>query len=124
MVEPSKAPRVVCLCGSMRFHNEMHDIAVHESLCGRIVLMPHVNLRRGDVQVWCDDTEQATAWVKAALDRLHKQKIDLADTVIVVTDTAGYIGESTRSEIAYARSQGKPVQYWRWQITTTGGDAS
>jgi cell division protein FtsB len=47
---------------------------------------------------------------KIALDELHKRKIDLADEVLVL-NVGGYIGESTRSEIEYARKLGKPVRY-------------
>jgi len=47
---------------------------------------------------------------KAALDVLHKHKIDLADEVLVL-NVGGYIGESTRSEIEYAKAAGKPIRY-------------
>jgi len=44
------------------------------------------------------------------LDTLHLRKIDLADEVFVVNKD-GYIGDSTRHEIEYAQSKGKPVRY-------------
>ncbi len=44
------------------------------------------------------------------LDELHKRKIDLADEVLVL-NVGGYIGESTRSEIDYARSLNMPIRY-------------
>lgn len=47
---------------------------------------------------------------KTLLDALHLRKIDLADRVLVV-NPRGYIGESTRREIAYARATGKPVSF-------------
>lgn len=47
---------------------------------------------------------------KAALDELHKRKIDLCDYVRVL-NVGGYIGESTRSEIDYAKRIGKPITY-------------
>lgn len=47
---------------------------------------------------------------KTFLDALHLRKIDLADRVLVV-NPGGYIGESTRREIAYARATGKPVAF-------------
>ena len=37
-------------------------------------------------------------------------KIDLADRVLVV-NPGGYVGESTRREIAHARTAGKPVSF-------------
>jgi hypothetical protein len=47
---------------------------------------------------------------KADLDELHKRKIDLADEIFVI-NVGGYIGESTKSEIEYARANKKPVSY-------------
>ncbi|KQZ91209.1 hypothetical protein ASD62_15795 [Phycicoccus sp. Root563] len=47
---------------------------------------------------------------KAVLDALHRRKIDLADRVLVV-NPGGYVGESTRGEIDYARAAGKPVSF-------------
>jgi hypothetical protein len=47
---------------------------------------------------------------KIALDELHKRKIDLADEVLVL-NVGGYIGDSTRSEIEYAKKEGKIVRY-------------
>ena len=47
---------------------------------------------------------------KAVLDELHKRKIDLSDEIYVV-DVNGYVGESTRSEIDYAREKNKIVNF-------------
>ena len=41
---------------------------------------------------------------------MHKAKISMADEIFVI-NVGGYIGESTRSEIAYAKANGKPVRY-------------
>jgi hypothetical protein len=46
--------------------------------------------------------------LKARLGDLHRAKIRLADEVLVV---GHYIGDSTRAEIAYARSLGKAVRF-------------
>ena len=47
---------------------------------------------------------------KEMLDDMHKRKIDLSDMIYVI-NVGGYIGESTRSEIEYAKSTGKEVHY-------------
>lgn len=57
-----------------------------------------------------EEREQITSEQKAALDALHLSKIDLADRILVV-NPGGYIGESTRREIAYARATGTPVSF-------------
>jgi hypothetical protein len=100
-------PRVVCVCGSMRFEAQMREVAVAESLDGAIVLLPLVNMRRSDPR-WSNPDMAAV--LKARLDELHLAKIDAADEVVVVAP-GGYIGESTSREISYATAQNKPVQY-------------
>ncbi len=47
---------------------------------------------------------------KEMLDDMHKRKIDMSDEIFVI-NVNGYIGESTRSEIEYAKSLGKKVNY-------------
>ncbi len=54
--------------------------------------------------------ESPTPEQKDVLDALHMRKIDLADRVLIV-NPGGYIGESTRREIAYAQASGKPVTF-------------
>ena len=54
--------------------------------------------------------ESPTPDQKAVLDALHLRRIDLADRVLVV-NPGGYVGESTRREIDYARAAGKPVSF-------------
>lgn len=44
------------------------------------------------------------------LDNMHKRKIDMADAIYVI-NPGGYIGESTSSEIEYAKANGKKVLY-------------
>ena len=44
------------------------------------------------------------------LDKMHFQKIDMADEIFVI-NVGGYIGESTRREIAHATDKGKKVNY-------------
>lgn len=97
---------VVVLCGSMRFAEQMTEVAVEESvLRGSLVLKPDCNMKLAH-RLWADPV-QAEA-LKARLDDQHRQKIRLAHRVIVVGD---YIGDSTRAEIAYARELGKPIRF-------------
>ena len=44
------------------------------------------------------------------LDKMHFQKIDMADEIFII-NVGGYIGESTKREIAYAESKGKVINY-------------
>lgn len=99
--------RITVICGSMRFEEDMRAAAVTESLAGRIVVMPNVNMKHPDDR-WADPANAEL--IKADLDVMHRDKIRLADEVLVVTRD-GYIGDSTRSEIGFARSIGCPVRY-------------
>ncbi|WP_206154830.1 hypothetical protein [Clostridium muellerianum] len=42
------------------------------------------------------------------LGKIHRRKIDISDAIYVV-NVNGYIGNSTRNEIEYARSLGKEI---------------
>lgn len=107
--------KVVVLCGSTRFRDEFHAAARDLALKGCIVLAPNVFSQSGDVLT---DTDIAR------LTDVHRQKIRLADEVLVVSDASGYVGEATRGEIAYAERLGKPVTYLtdsKW-TTLPGGE--
>lgn len=95
-------PRIVCLCGSTRFFKTFQKTNFSETLAGRIVLT-----------IGCDSHDGAlkiSAGTKKDLDELHKRKIDLADEILVL-NVGGYIGESTRSEIEYAKAHRKPIRW-------------
>lgn len=80
---------------------------LEETIAGKIVLSIGCNTKSdSDLIALGELTEEA----KAALDELHKRKIDLADEVLVL-NVDGYIGDSTRSEIEYAQQHGKRVRY-------------
>ena len=96
---------IVCISGSMRFEDEMRDVAIDESLKGSIVVMPNVNMKRPDPR-W----EGVSDEVKNDLDRLHLRKIAMSDRVVVVCP-GGYIGDSTRRAIEFAERVGVPVEY-------------
>lgn len=103
----TERPRIVCLCGSSRFWKTFERVNMEETLAGRIVLSIGTE-RRSDRELL--EAGDLTPEQKVALDQLHKHKIDLADEVLVL-NVGGYVGESTRREIAYARAHGKPVRW-------------
>jgi len=101
-------PRIVCLCGSTRFYDAFQRVNFEETMAGRIVLSvgfyPHTP---GAIH---GESFGITEAEKDALDELHKRKIDLADEIYVL-NVGGYIGSSTRGEIAYAEALGRPIRY-------------
>jgi hypothetical protein len=44
-------------------------------------------------------------------NELHKRKIDMADEVLII-NTQGWIGQSTKNEIEYAKSHNKIIRYY------------
>jgi hypothetical protein len=98
-------PEIVCICGSARFMDEMRAANRDLTLAGVIVVAPGV-FRLDDHGT----AQELTDEQKNALGELHLRKIDLADRVLVV-NPGGYIGASTRREIAHAHATGKPVAF-------------
>lgn len=90
---------VTTICGSMRFYDRMLKAAEELSKSGHIVLMPFVTFK----------PEDQTSETKEMLDRMHFRKIDMSDSITVITDETGYIGESTRNEMDYAMDQNKHI---------------
>lgn len=95
--------KVITLCGSTRFKEAFLQEQKRLTLEGNIVLSVGLFGHSGDDEVWSEG-------VKAMLDDMHKRKIDMADEIFVI-NVGGYIGESTRSEIEYAKRTGKAVRY-------------
>lgn len=95
--------KVITLCGSTRFKDEFIEVQKRLTLEGNIVISVGLFGHSGDEEVWNEG-------VKEMLDRQHLAKIDLADEIFVI-NVGGYIGESTRQEIAYAKSKHKAVSY-------------
>lgn len=94
-------PKIICLCGSVRFANEFHKHEFDLSFKGNIVLAPCAY--NNDVQITNPEAKKMFDW-------LHKRKIDISDEVFIL-NVGGYIGESTRNELEYAKSIGKPITY-------------
>lgn len=120
-MQPTKGkPKIVCLCGSTRFA-DLHAIKRWElekdgkHICFMINYLPQWY---ADKQGWNGNNHFGEqSGTKEILDELHLRKIDLADEVFVINPD-GYIGESTRREIEYAKAKGKPVRYLEMEKCT------
>jgi hypothetical protein len=93
--------KVITLCGSTKFKAEFMKVQKELTLKGYIVISVGCFGHSGDV---------VTDEQKIMLDNMHKRKIDMADEIFVI-NVGGYIGESTKSEIEYAKSHNKKVNY-------------
>lgn len=101
---------VVTLCGSTRFKDEFMEAQKRLTLEGNIVISVGLFGHSGDREVWENMDEGTLTKTKEMLDDMHKCKIDMADSIYVI-NVGGYIGDSTRSEIEYAKAHGKQVFY-------------
>ena len=102
--------RVITLCGSTRFKDEFMEAQKRLTLEGNIVISVGLFGHSGDHEVWENMDEGTMTATKEMLDDMHKRKIDMADEIFVI-NVGGYIGESTRSEIEYAKKAGKAIRY-------------
>lgn len=93
---------VITLCGSIKFRDKFIEVQEKLTLEGNIVLTPNFfnNIKKDNI------SEQT----KNMLDKMHEQKIDMSDEILVI-NVGGYIGESTKNEINYAKLKSKKVRF-------------
>lgn len=93
--------KVVTICGSMRYAEQMKKVARElETQKGYCVLQPVYN-----------DQKKTDSFLELEnIYASHNKKIELADAIYVI-NVGGYIGEATKNEIAFAKTNGKEVIY-------------
>ena len=95
--------KIICLIGSTKYFHAFTKVNEYETLQGNIVLSCGVfKTKLSGALLQNHDKE--------ALDGLHKDKIRMSDDVIVI-NAENYIGDSTQSEIDYAKALGKVIRY-------------
>ncbi len=92
--------KIITLCGSIKFCEDFEREKARLTAEGQMVL----SVERFDLPKDIDESQIRL------LKEIHKRKIDVSDEIFVV-NKGGYVGESTRAEIAYAESKGKGVRY-------------
>ncbi len=95
--------KIITICGSLKFKDEMMKIAEEMELKGNCVLTV-IYPTNPDKDAYSEEEVKV-------LDEMHKEKIKLSDSILVV-DVNGYIGSSTKSEIEYAQKLGKEIIYY------------
>lgn len=112
--QPHVSPEIVTLCGSTRFLKEFNKLNFELSAQGKVVLSVAFDSER-DPKSHKDKPINPTPEQKVALDELHKRKIDISDSILVINPKLkakakyGYIGQSTAQEIVYAHMAKKQV---------------
>ena len=107
MIGPYK---IITLCGSTRFKDAFMEAQKRLTLEGNIVISVGLFGHSGDHEVWENMDEGTLTKTKEMLDDMHLRKIDMADEIYVI-NVGGYIGSSTKSEIEYAKANGKGIRY-------------
>jgi hypothetical protein len=106
---PYSRPTIVCLCGSTRFWRQFQRSSLEETLAGRIVLS--IGAASGtDDEHFGNLPQEEYDRLKVRLDQLHLRKIDISDEVLIL-NVNGYVGESTRNELFYARAHHKVIRW-------------
>lgn len=94
---------VITLCGSTKFKDEFMKLQEELTLKGNIVLNLGIFFQSEKNSKLDEKTIQL-------LSNMHMQKIDMCDEIFVV-NANGYIGQSTKKEIEYAKKLGKKISY-------------
>lgn len=93
--------KVVTICGSMKFADDMQKIATDlETKYGWCVIQC----------VYGIDQNTLTQQEMENVVNAHWKKIDISDAIYVV-NIDGYIGNATKNEIEYAKQHGKEIIY-------------
>lgn len=93
--------KVVTICGSMRFEDQMKRIAFELETKKEMCVIQCVY----DV-----DNKMLSEKDIESLNNTHIKKIEISDAIYVV-DIDGYVGEQVQKEIEYAKVLGKEVIY-------------
>lgn len=95
--------KVIAVCGSLKFKEEILKVALQMELAGNVILIPIFPVT--------NDKDVFTEEELNILGNIHKEKIKLSDAIVVV-NVNGYIGNSTESEIEFAKSLHKEIIYY------------
>ena len=92
--------KVITICGSLKYKDEMMKTAQRLSLDGNCVLTPVYPV--GDKK----PSEEELKILKEA----HFKRIEMSDEIFIL-NIDGYVGDSTKLEIEYAEKLGKGIKY-------------
>lgn len=96
--------KIITVCGSMKFVKEMMEITEKMELQGNCMLVPIYNPNKPNKDSFTKEETEI-------LDKAHKERIKLSDAILVI-NIDGYIGNSTKNEIEYAKSLNKEIIYY------------
>lgn len=95
--------KIITICGSLKFQNEMMKISEVLELKGNCILTPIYPTR--------NSKNDYTKSEILMFNKMHKEKIKISDSILVM-NVDNYIGTSTKSEIEFAKALGKEILYY------------
>ena len=98
----NKHTKIITICGSSKFKEEILKVNEDLTMQNYIVFIDGVFEHTDNIIISPEEKQQ--------LDALHKEKILISDAIYVVNKD-GYIGESTKSEIEFAKDHNKEIMY-------------
>lgn len=96
--------KVITVCGSLRFRNEMIKITEKMELKGNAMISVIYPSNLEDKDAYTNEEAEM-------LDKMALEKIKISDAILVV-NINNYIGESTKKEIEYAEKLNKEIIYY------------
>lgn len=104
---------IVTLCGSTKFFTECMEINRRLTFDGWIVLMCG-----SWGHSYHKDLEGNSGINYENVKTLHYKKILLSQAIVVVSDKSGYIGNSTKAEVAFCEHHNIPIFYFDGEYLT------
>lgn len=92
--------KIITMCGSFKYKDEMMKIGEELQLQGNCVILPNFPTR--------DNYTEDEIFM---LGQMYKEKIKISDTIFVV-NIDNYIGSATKSEIELAQKINKEIIYF------------
>ena len=97
-----RSTKIITICGSSKFKEEILKASEDLTMQNYIVFIDSVFVHANNIEITPEE--------KLQLDLLHKDKILMSDAIYVVNKD-GYIGESTKLEIEFAKKHNKEIIY-------------
>lgn len=94
--------KIICMSGSLKFQDTIMEITEKLELQGNCVLSIIYPTKK---------EENHTKKELQTLEKMHFEKIKLANTLFVVSKN-GYIGKGTQKEIEFAKSLKKEIIFY------------
>lgn len=95
--------KIITICGSLKYKDEIMKITEELTLQGNCILSIIYPVNHNISAYSIEEREMFGA--------MHRERIRLSDAIMVV-NIDDYIGESTRQEIEFARSLNKEILYY------------